>query len=70
VATPPNAIVYSAGGMKVGDMMRIGVVMNAACVLVLWGCANIFGEVLFHFSEYQYMPQVMNSFQLNVSHAV
>ncbi|MGE6696386.1 SLC13 family permease [Hyphomonas sp. NPDC076900] len=37
VATPPNAIVYGAGGLRIAAMMRAGIVLNliAAGVLVL-----------------------------------
>lgn len=36
VATPPNAIVFSSGHMKVKDMMRAGIFMNIISVLVIY----------------------------------
>jgi sodium-dependent dicarboxylate transporter 2/3/5 len=36
VSTPPNAIVFSSGHMKVKDMMRAGIVMNLVSVLVIY----------------------------------
>jgi len=38
VATPPNAIVFGSGKVPLRDMMRLGVVMNFACwiILSLW----------------------------------
>lgn len=35
VATPPNAIVFGAGHIKQKEMMRIGLVLNIACIGVL-----------------------------------
>jgi di/tricarboxylate transporter len=34
VATPPNAIVYSASGMRTSEMMAAGSIMNVICVAV------------------------------------
>ncbi len=36
VSTPPNAIVFSSGHMKVKDMMRAGIVLNLLSVLVIY----------------------------------
>lgn len=35
VATPPNAIVFGAGGLRVADMVRAGIWMNAGAALLL-----------------------------------
>ncbi len=35
VATPPNAIVFGTGHIKQKEMMRIGLVLNMACISVL-----------------------------------
>ncbi|NLS11361.1 DASS family sodium-coupled anion symporter [Vibrio sp. SM6] len=42
VATPPNAIVFGTGHIKQREMMRIGVVLNIACIAVLSLFAAIF----------------------------
>lgn len=36
VSTPPNAIVFSSGHMKVKDMMRAGIVMNIISVIIIY----------------------------------
>jgi solute carrier family 13 (sodium-dependent dicarboxylate transporter), member 2/3/5 len=36
VATPPNAIVFSSGHMKVKDMMRAGLVMNIIALILIY----------------------------------
>ena len=35
VATPPNAIVFATGHIKQKEMMRAGLVLNIACIIVL-----------------------------------
>ena len=36
IATPPNAIVFSFGELKVMDMLKPGAVANVVCCVVLW----------------------------------
>ncbi|NJM94695.1 MAG: DASS family sodium-coupled anion symporter [Cytophagales bacterium] len=36
MATPPNAIVFASGYVRVQDMARVGLVMNLVCSLVVW----------------------------------
>jgi sodium-dependent dicarboxylate transporter 2/3/5 len=40
VATPPNAIVFSSGHMKVKDMMRAGIFMNIISVTIIYLAAK------------------------------
>ncbi|MGB0934330.1 MAG: SLC13 family permease [Lishizhenia sp.] len=35
IATPPNAIVFSSGKLKITDMMRVGVVINCIAIFVI-----------------------------------
>jgi len=47
VATPPNAIVFSSGHMKVKDMMRAGIILNITSVLVIYFFARTFISWMF-----------------------
>jgi sodium-dependent dicarboxylate transporter 2/3/5 len=58
VATPPNAIVFGSGYLKIPDMMRVGIWMNLISIILiaiityyllplLWGFdATVFPEAL------------------------
>ncbi|MDD2342358.1 MAG: DASS family sodium-coupled anion symporter, partial [Tolumonas sp.] len=37
VATPPNAIVFSSGLIRQKDMIRVGLLLNIACIILLTG---------------------------------
>ncbi|KAF2367544.1 Solute carrier family 13, partial [Trinorchestia longiramus] len=47
VATPPNAIIFSAAKMKTIEMMKTGIVMNILCLTVQSIMINTLGEVMF-----------------------
>ncbi len=35
ISTPPNAIIYGSGQVKIKDMAKFGIVMNSFCILIL-----------------------------------
>ena len=37
VSTPPNAVVYSSGHVKVGEMMRAGIWINLLAIAIIVG---------------------------------
>jgi sodium-dependent dicarboxylate transporter 2/3/5 len=47
VATPPNAIVFGSGRLTVGEMARIGIVLNLAGALVIATVVYTLGTVVF-----------------------
>lgn len=42
VATPPNAIVFATGHIKQSEMIRVGAVLNALCIVVVAVIAYLF----------------------------
>lgn len=49
VATPPNAVVFSYGYVKVADMAMAGFVINIVAVLILVLATETWGEAIFGF---------------------
>jgi sodium-dependent dicarboxylate transporter 2/3/5 len=55
VATPPNAIVFSTGDLKIMDMIKTGFFLNISCIVVVF-CLNItYGGIIFDFDNYEYV---------------
>ncbi|MCJ8740614.1 hypothetical protein PDJAM_G00060920 [Pangasius djambal] len=52
VATPPNAIVFSFGYLKVSDMAKTGIVMNIIGILSITLSINSWGRVLFSLDSF------------------
>ncbi|KAM4628309.1 Na(+)/citrate cotransporter [Polymixia lowei] len=52
VATPPNAIVFSYGYLKVADMARTGIVMNIIGILCITLAINSWGKAMFHLDTF------------------
>ena len=48
VATPPNAIVFGSGEVKMADMMKVGVVMNLIGVVLITTFMYLWGVVVFN----------------------
>jgi sodium-dependent dicarboxylate transporter 2/3/5 len=47
VATPPNAIVYGSGAVRIEDMVRAGVWLNALFVFLVTAAAYLLVPVVF-----------------------
>ncbi|XP_071533695.1 Na(+)/citrate cotransporter isoform X6 [Panulirus ornatus] len=58
VATPPNAIVFGAAGMRSSEMVRAGVIMNIICVIVINFMIHVYGPLIFELGT---MPSWTNS---------
>ena len=43
VATPPNAIVYGSGHIRLPDMIRAGILLDIGCALLVWIGLMAFG---------------------------
>ncbi|KAM6933734.1 Na(+)/citrate cotransporter [Xenentodon cancila] len=52
VATPPNAIVFSYGYLKVVDMAKTGLVMNIIGILCITLAINSWGKAMFHLDTF------------------
>ncbi|XP_062407752.1 Na(+)/citrate cotransporter isoform X2 [Sardina pilchardus] len=52
VATPPNAIVFSHGYLKVSDMAKTGVVMNIIGIICITLSINCWGRAMFHLDSF------------------
>nr|XP_012805613.2 solute carrier family 13 member 2 [Jaculus jaculus] len=57
VATPPNAIVFSFGGLKVSDMARAGFLLNIIGVLVITLAINSWSIPIFKLNTFPHWAQ-------------
>ncbi len=48
VATPPNAIVFGSGYIRIRDMARVGVVMNFAGLFLITALVYLLAGPIFH----------------------
>ncbi|XP_012413569.1 solute carrier family 13 member 2-like [Trichechus manatus latirostris] len=61
VATPPNAIVFSFGGLEVSDMARTGFLLNIIGVLVIMLAINSWGYPVFNLYAFPSWAHVDNT---------
>ncbi|KAF4086084.1 hypothetical protein AMELA_G00102380 [Ameiurus melas] len=52
VATPPNAIVFSYGYLKVSDMAKAGIMMNIIGIFCITVAINTWGKAMFHLDTF------------------
>ncbi|XP_077532269.1 Na(+)/citrate cotransporter-like [Haemaphysalis longicornis] len=50
--TPPNAIVFNAGHMTTGDMVKPGIIMNGMCVIFQFAALHTLGTYLFNLNSF------------------
>ena len=50
VSTPPNAIVYTAGGLAIRDMVGVGVILNILCITTTLLSLHSHGDQMFGLS--------------------
>ena len=50
VATPPNAIVFGTGALRIGQMLRAGAILDVVGILVVIAIVLAIGEYVFAFS--------------------
>jgi len=47
VATPPNALVFSSGKLRVADMVKAGIFINLIAIVVVTGVFLLLGPTVF-----------------------
>ncbi|CAH1779566.1 unnamed protein product [Owenia fusiformis] len=52
VASPPNAIVFTYGKLRIIDMVQAGVVMNIVCLLIVTFTVLTWGTAFFHLNTF------------------
>jgi len=55
VATPPNAIVFGSGHLKISDMMKTGIWLNIFSIIVLSILIYLFLPVIWDFTNFQFI---------------
>ncbi|MDL1972671.1 MAG: SLC13 family permease [Deltaproteobacteria bacterium] len=45
VSTPPNAIIFGLGTLRVSDMAKIGTILNILGIILIIACVSIFGRI-------------------------
>lgn len=52
VATPPNAIVFAYGHLKVADMVKTGLIMNILGIASVFLSVNTWGRAMFNLDKF------------------
>lgn len=64
VATPPNAVVFGSGYLRIPDMIKAGILMNVISILVITVITYFALPVLWDIDPYQF-PEMFRVFQQN-----
>ncbi|XP_064609432.1 solute carrier family 13 member 2-like [Liolophura sinensis] len=70
VATPPNAIVFSYGTVRVLDMAKAGLVLNLICVAIVNLAINTWGYAYFRLGEFPDWANRTHSVSNQIGHCV
>jgi len=54
VATPPNAIIFGTGEVRMADMVRVGIVLNLIGVIIITAFVLLFGGLLLGIDLYSF----------------
>ena len=52
ISTGPNAIVFEPSGISVIEMVKVGFVVNMACIAIVTLCINTYGYLMFDLGEF------------------
>ena len=52
VSTPPNAIVYTAGGLTIRDMLGVGAILNLLCIVTTILALHSHGNLMFSLNTF------------------
>jgi len=59
VATPPNAIVFGSGRIRIADMVKAGILINLIAIVVVTGLFLLLGPSVFHIDT-ETLPEWVN----------
>lgn len=59
ISSPPNAIIFATGELRMREMLVNGLFLNIVCNMVLYFFILTYGEFIFKFSEFErYADQI------------
>lgn len=67
VATPPNAVVFGSGKVKMGEMMKAGIIINIIAIVSIVALMYFWGTVVFDI-DINTLPEWANGVETQVSH--
>lgn len=70
VATPPNALVFSAGNLRIMDMVSTGIFLNITCIVIYFLLQISYGELFFGYSKYEWPAGAGGDFNLTASRLI
>lgn len=65
VATPPNAVVFGSGYLRIPDMMRAGILMNILSIIIITATTYFILPFLWDIDPNQFPEAFKSNFQIN-----